>query len=254
MLSVLRENGEELEITTQPAYLDQAIQAAGDIIGKESSTLALQDLKLDGSTLTGSVVVTSQTGHKFPAGYPSRRAWLHITVKDASGAVVFESGAVNEDGLITGNDNDDDPAAYEPHYTALATPDQVQIYETILLNTDGEVTTQLLRASAYAKDNRLLPQGFDLPNATFDTKVFGDAAQDANFVAGGDQLALQIDLGSATGPFTVQAELLYQSIGYRWAQNLMMEETAEAVDFTGYYASVPNLPLLAAAVEATVAP
>lgn len=254
MLNILRENGEEIGITTQPAYLDQAIQAAGDIIGKESATLALQDLKLEGTTLTGSVVIASETGHKFPAGYPSRRAWLHITVKDAAGAVVFESGAVNEDGLITGNDNDDDPLSYEPHYTTLATAEQVQIYETILLNSDGEVTTKLLRAAAYTKDNRLLPQGFDIQNATFDTKVFGEATQDADFAAGGDQLALQIDLGSATGPFTVQAELLYQSIGYRWAQNLMTEETAESVDFTGYYASVPNLPLLAAKAETTVNP
>lgn len=254
MLSILRENGEEIGITTQPANLDLAIQAAGDIIGKQSATLALQDLKLQGSTLTGSVMITSQTGHKFPAGYPSRRVWLHLTVKDASGTVVFESGAVNDDGLITANDNDDDPAAYEPHYMTLTAPDQVQIYETILLNSDGGVTTKLLRSAAYAKDNRLLPLGFDLQQATADTLVFGAAAQDADFTAGSDLLGLQIDLGSATGPFTVQAELLYQSIGYRWAQNLMLEESSEAADFSGYYVTVPNLPLLAAQAEATVAP
>ena len=254
MLNIFRENGEAIGVTTQPAYLDQAIQAAGEIIGKQSAVLTLQDLKLEGTTLTGSVVIASETGHKFPAGYPSRRVWLHITVRDASGAVVFESGAVNEDGLITGNDNDEDPEAYEPHHATLTAPDQVQIYETILLNSDGEVTTRLLRSAAYAKDNRLLPQGFDIQNATFDTQIFGEAAEDTDFAAGGDQLALQIDLGSAAGPFTVQAELLYQSIGYRWAQNLMLEETAEAVDFTGYYVTVPNLPLLAAQAEATVAP
>jgi len=99
-----------------------------------------------------------------------------------------------------------------------------------------------------------LPQGFDMQNVTFDTQVFGEAAQDADFAAGGDQVALQIDLGSATGPFTVQVELLYQSIGYRWAQNLMLEETPEAVDFTEYFVSVPNLPLLVARAEATVVP
>jgi hypothetical protein len=209
---------------------------------------------LEGSLLTGHVVITSETGHKFPAGYPSRRAWLHLTSKDATGAVVFESGVVNEDGLITGNDNDDDPSVFEPHYATLMTADQVQIYETILLNTDGEVTTKLLRSAAYVKDNRLLPRGFDLTRATADTLVFGDAMEDADFTAGGDRLALQIDLGAATGPFTVQAELLYQSIGYRWAQNLMLEENPEAAEFSGYYVTVPNLPLLAAQAEATVAP
>jgi nitrate/TMAO reductase-like tetraheme cytochrome c subunit len=68
MLNILRENGEQIGVTTQPAYLDQGIQAAREMMGGQSATLALQDLKLDGSTLTGSVVIASQTGHKFPAG------------------------------------------------------------------------------------------------------------------------------------------------------------------------------------------
>ena len=254
MLNILRENGEEIGVTTSPANLDQAIQAAGDIIGKQSATLILEGFKLDGSALTGELVVASQTGHKFPAGYPSRRAWLHITVKDAAGAVVFESGAFNDEGRITANDNDDDPATYEPHYTTLTAADQVQIYETILLNSDAEVTTALLRSASYAKDNRLLPLGFDIQNATFDTIVSGAAADDADFAAGGDRLGLQIDLGSAAGPFTIQAELLYQSIGYRWAQNLMLEESAEAQTFSGYYDSVPNLPLQAASAEISINP
>ena len=123
-------------------------------------------MALSGSTLSGDIVVESLVGHKFPGGYPSRRAWLHITVRDAAGNIVFESGAVSPDGMISGNDNDEDAARYEPHYTILSAPDQVQIYESIMLNSDGEVTTILLRAASYAKDNRLLPQGFDLAAAT----------------------------------------------------------------------------------------
>ncbi|MCU0486331.1 MAG: hypothetical protein MUC85_09520 [Anaerolineales bacterium] len=63
---------------------------------------------------------------------------------------------------------------------------QVQTYESIMLNSDGEVTTVLLRAAAYAKDNRLLPQGFDLVAATPDTLSFGATVQDGDFTAGGD--------------------------------------------------------------------
>ena len=98
--------------------------------------------------------------------------------------MVFESGAVSADGSITGNDNDADPARYEPHYAALTSPDQVQIYEGIMLNSDGQVTTTLLRAARYIKDNRLLPAGFQ-PNAqqpAMDPR--GDAAQDADFTRG----------------------------------------------------------------------
>jgi hypothetical protein len=252
MLNLLHKNGEQLGISSHPDNLEQAIRAAEEIIGNQSARLSLENFTLQGSALHGEVVITSLTGHKFPSGYPSRRAWLHITVRDADGAVAFESGAVDESGRIAGNDNDDDPARYEPHYPSLASPDQVQIYETILLDTDGSVTTKLLRAAVYVKDNRLLPLGFDKQNATSDTMVFGQATEDADFSAGGDRLELALELGEAQGPFTVQVELLYQSIGARWAQNLMSEESAESQAFTRYYASVPNLPLAAARAELVV--
>ena len=35
---------------------------------------------------------------------------------------------------------------------------QVQIYESLMRDTDGNITYTLLRASTYSKDNRLLPR------------------------------------------------------------------------------------------------
>ncbi len=252
MLKLLHKHGEQLGVSTHPDNLEHAIRAAEEIIGKQSASPSLENFTLQGSALHGEVVIVNRAGHKFPSGYPSRRAWLHITVRDAAGAVVFESGAVDESGRIAGNDNDDDPARYEPHYLALTSPEQVQIYEVILRDTDGAVTTQLLRAAAYTKDNRLLPLGFDKRAAASDTQVFGEAQGDDDFTAGGDRLALALDLGEARGPFTVQVELLYQPIGARWAQNLMAEESAESQAFARYYASLPNLPLAAAQAELLV--
>ena len=37
------------------------------------------------------------------------------------------------------------------------------------------------------------------------------------------------------GPLTVAAELLYQSIGYRWAENLRAYRAPETERFTRYY-------------------
>ncbi|HSQ18113.1 MAG TPA: hypothetical protein VLM83_10475, partial [Anaerolineales bacterium] len=254
MLNILRYFGEQIGVTTSSAALAQGVLETETLLGTQTAGLRLENMILDGFTLSGDVIVESLVGHKFPAGYPSRRAWLHITVLDVAGNVVFESGAVSADGQIQGNDNDADPAAYEPHYAALTAPDQVQIYEAIMLNSDGAVTTVLLRAASYAKDNRLLPQGFDLAAATPDILVFGAAAQDVDFAAGGDRLSLQLDLTGATGPFILQVELLYQTIGYRWAQNLMLDETFEAQTFAGYYNTVPNLPLVVAYTEVQVEP
>jgi hypothetical protein len=45
-----------------------------------------------------------------------------------------------------------------------------------------------------------------------------------------------VDVGSAGGPFTVQVELLYQPIGFRWAQNLKAySQASEPKRFTEYY-------------------
>ncbi len=53
-------------------------------------------------------------------------------------------------------------------YDQITQADQVQVYEPIIHNTDGDVTHTLLRASGYIKDNRLLPAGFDKTTASSD--------------------------------------------------------------------------------------
>jgi hypothetical protein len=199
-------------------------------------------------------VIATLTGHKFPTGFPSRRVWLHVLVSDASGSVIFESGGVDAAGRIAGNDNDDDPLAFEPHYTALSSPDQVQIYEAIMGDTDGSVTTTLLRGAAYLKDNRLLPAGFDPAAASPDIGVYGGAADDPDFTGGGDRVGIAVDVGSAQGPFTLVVELLYQSVGYRWAENLRATEAPEIGAFLGYYDAVPNEPVVAGYAVAEVGP
>jgi hypothetical protein len=67
-----------------------------------------------------------------------------VTVRDASGTAVFESGALDGRGRIAGNDNDVDPLRYEPHYEEVRTADQVQIYESVMADSAGQLTTGLL--------------------------------------------------------------------------------------------------------------
>jgi len=50
-------------------------------------------------------------------------------------------------------------------------------------------------------------------------------------------------------PLTVKVELLYQSIGYRWAQNLDKYRAPEPDRFREYYYSVPNLPVVVGEFE-----
>jgi len=79
--------------------------------------------------------------------------------------VVLSRVALNPDGSIVGNDNDEDPLKFEPHYREITRSQEVEIYEPILKDSEGKVTTGLLHAVGYLKDNRLLPHGFDKATA-----------------------------------------------------------------------------------------
>jgi hypothetical protein len=252
MLELTASNSEALSARAEEDQLISAISSSLNMLQSQTAVVeVLAATQVEGQ-LAFDVAVTSQTGHKFPTGFPSRRAWLHVTVLDASAVVVFESGAVDARGFIVGNDNDLDHGLFEPHYNLITSPDQVQIYETILGTTEGEVTTTLLYGASYLKDNRLLPAGFDLSAVIPETATHGLAAEDLDFIGGGDTLRYQVDVSGASGPFTVMVELNYQSIGYRWAENLREYGTGETAIFMGMYDGSVNLPVVVASVEVEV--
>ena len=192
------------------------------------------------------------TGHKLPTAYPSRRSWLDVTVRDQHGSVIFESGHLNPDGSIVGNDNDVDPLKFEPHYAEITRPDQVEIFEPILKDSQARVTTGLISAVGYLKDNRLLPSGFDKATAGQDIAVIGEAHDDPNFNDKGSVIRYSIETHTAAGPFHVEAELCYQPVGFRWAHNLEPYKAAEPQRFVGYYeAEARNSAVVLATAEAT---
>jgi hypothetical protein len=116
------------------------------------------------------------------------------------------------------------------------TPSWGSGHESILGDSAGAVTTELLSAVGYLENNRVLPRGFDKRTAEPDIAVHGGALDDADFVGGSDRVRYSIPLGDAGGPFMVTAELLYQPIGYRWANNLKAyDKAAEPRRFTSYY-------------------
>ncbi len=240
VLDMMRAFGEELSVTVSSAQFEEKLAQTVDQLQGRTATIALENVSTDGSTLTADVVVRTMTGHKLPTAYPSRRVWLHLTVQDASGDVIFESGAIRSDGSITGNDNDADPTAYEPHYLVIDNAEQVQIYEGIMGSTEGKPTTTLVAGAMYLKDNRLLPAGFDKGVVDADIAVYGAAAEDTDFVGAMDTIRYIVALDGVQGPLTVTVELLYQSIGFRWADNMRRHDAPEPARFVEYYEQVPN--------------
>jgi hypothetical protein len=227
---------ETIEVVALPQELTAAADGTVAYLASHAATLRLTGVRIEDGHLLADIAIENLGGHKLPTAYPSRRAWLHLVVRDSAGRAVFESGALNANGSIQGNDNDGDAKKFELHYTEIRSSDQVQIYESILGDPNGNVTTGLLTAVDYLKDNRLLPRGFDKRTAEQDIAVHGNAAEDSDFTGGSDRIRYSVPIANATGPFSVSVDLLYQPIGYRWANNLKTYNAApEPQRFTNYY-------------------
>jgi hypothetical protein len=235
------------ELTVEAARTEQFLQT-------QAARVTLRNLRQQSGKLEANVFVENLTGHKLPTAFPSRRAWLHFIVRDKNGNVVFESGALNPDGSIRNNINDVDPLRYEPHFREITSSDQIEIYEPILKDASGHVTTGLAAAVGYLKDNRLLPAGFDKQTADQDVAVVGEAADDPNFTAGGDLVHYAVPLATGQGPFHVEAELWYQPIGFRWAHNLGFYNSFETKRMVGYYDSMPSASAIVLAKAQSTVP
>ncbi|HEX7706461.1 MAG TPA: hypothetical protein VF701_08395 [Thermoanaerobaculia bacterium] len=255
MMGILRTNAVALGVTAPPEALLESETRAIEHLKSHTARLTLGEASIVDGVLQVDVSITNLAGHKLPTAYPSRRVWLHLAVRDSAGAVVFESGAVRPDGSIEGNDNDLDGARFEPHYRTIERTDQVQIYEAILADAEGDITTGLIRAVRYVKDNRILPRGFDKRSAHRDIAVYGDALDDPAFRDAGHRTRYAIALGEHAGPFTVHAALLYQSIGFRWADNLAAVDSMETKRFASMYAAAAaQSSTLLATASATIEP
>ncbi len=241
MLRMLNTYREELGVIAPSTELDRAVNRTVAHLQSESATVSIDRTGLSGGTLGFDVVAQNLSGHKLPTGYPSRRVWLHVTVRDGGGRVAFESGAVDGTGQIVGNDGDRHAAAFEPHYATITSADQVQVYESVMGDAAGRPTTGLLSAVRFLKDNRLLPRGFDKATADSDIAVVGGAAEDESFTGGRDRVRYAVNVADAAGPFQVEAELRFQPIAYRWAQNLTQYDASEATRFVRWYDSLAHV-------------
>ncbi|MBI4773182.1 MAG: hypothetical protein HY788_03195 [Deltaproteobacteria bacterium] len=220
LLSILRDNPVEMEVNASWDALERATWRTLEQLRRRTADIAIEGLSAGDGTLEVRLRVTNETGHKFPTGVPLRRAWIHLTVKDGSGKVVFESGRPRLDGSIDGNDADSDLSMHEPHYDLIDSPEKVQIYEAITMDTENNVTYTFLRGKEHIKDNRLLPRGFDKAGASPEIQVHGEASEDWNFVGGSDRVTFRASTAGLPGPFSVRAEILYSSISHAFLKDL----------------------------------
>jgi hypothetical protein len=254
MQRLLNRYRDELGVVALPQEMEAAAARTIAHLQTESARVQIDRVVLREGRLLADISVENLGGHKLPTAYPSRRVWFHVVVRDGNGRTVFESGAVDAQGRIAGNDNDSDPGRFEPHYTEIDRDEQVQIYEAIMGGPTGAPTTGLLTAVRYLKDNRLLPRGFDKAAVSQDIAVQGGAAGDSDFAGGGDRIRYSMPVGGGAEPFRIEVELRYQPISYRWAENLRAYDAMETRRFVRYYESMAHESSVVLATATAVSP
>ncbi|MCW9047684.1 MAG: hypothetical protein OQK46_06345, partial [Gammaproteobacteria bacterium] len=225
MLSLLRDNTLQLDVTS--SNMDLSISRARTML-QSSVNISITSASVSDNILEANVRLENNSGHKTPSGYPSRRMWLHFKVTDSNNNIIFESGKINSDGSIAGAINDVDQTQFEAHYDLINSADQVQIYEPVMVNSDDQITYTLLRGARYLKDNRLTPQGFNKLLVPADVAVLGQAANDANFNQGRDDITYRFPV-AVSGDLNISVALHYQTIKHGFLQDLYRDIQLEQV-------------------------
>ncbi len=252
MVRVHKANREALGLVAKEAELDATLARTMNLLESKTAELSFVSSQVGDETLQVELRVENKAGHKLPTGYPARQAWIHLLVTDADGQTVFESGAAQMDGGAAGDDANENGLAFESHYDVITSPDQVQVYQSVMGDSAGQATFTLLDAQLYLKDNRLLPKGFDKQTAPADIAVHGAAVNDDDFLGGSDQITYEIAASGYVGPFTVSAELIYQSVPPSFVADLRQTESQLISQFGSLYDSADRSPVVVARTETTV--
>jgi hypothetical protein len=127
MLGLLRDNVAALGLTAGPSQFQDVLEKTTALLQNKTLLLDLQLLERTADTTKFALKLTNLAGHKFPSGYPSRRAFIQFVVETEAGDTVFISGKMDGDYEVLGQN-----PTYEPHYQTISSEDEVQIYEMVM--------------------------------------------------------------------------------------------------------------------------
>jgi hypothetical protein len=203
---------------------------------KETATVAIERLERREGYLRGVVRVENRTGHYLPTGVGFRRIFVELLVLDREGTILWASGRTNELGFLLDGISErvlesEQPVRFvdapiQPHHQLIDSGDQVQIYQELIRDSEGMLTTSFLRRVEEIKDNRVRPKGFDprffaespSPYIQQLAVMHGEEANDPSYFdprfTGADQIEYRIPLDPETlaSVHRVRATLYYQSI------------------------------------------
>ncbi len=238
--------------TIAKVTLSQQAAVAGAVLQaqKSTATVTVQSAAIANGLLTADVQVDNLAGHNLPTGVSFRRAFLNLQVLDAAGNVLWASGNTNSDGIIV--DNSGTPLVteffsptqqtFQPHFwtgNPITSDRQVEIYEELVTDPQGVLTTSFLSLDNRVKDNRIQPQGrsFNGPNADITAPVGTEDDPSYQRGCGCSVVRYQIPVtANLANAATLRATLYYQSIPPYYlrqrSQDARGPDTARLITFT----------------------
>jgi hypothetical protein len=233
--------------------LDQTIAWAREMLGTAASVdTTIQNYTPPTATKPGAmslqVTVTNLSGHKLPTGYAEgRRMWLNMQVRDANGALVFESGAYNTNsGVLT---EDVQARIYEVaqgiwNHHGTGTCDAV--------DAEGDPMFHFVLNDCVAMDTRIPPLGFTPATAAdpngYDLRPVGitypETTPGSGVLVNFDNVQYFLAVPAGTvGPLTATARLYYQTSSNYYME--FLRDQADEHDFPAendMCSGAPNRP------------
>jgi hypothetical protein len=215
----------------------------------KTAEVSVESATESGGVLTADVQVLNLAGHNLPSGVSFRRAFLNFQVLDSAGNILWASGNTNSDGVIV--DDSGNPLVteffspsqqtFQPHFwtgNPITSDQQVEIYEELVTDPQGMLTTSFLSLDHKVKDNRIQPTGrsFNGPNAAITAPVGTGDDPSYQRGCGCSVVRYQVPLtGAVANASAVRATLYYQSIPPYYLRQRSQQghgpDTARLIDF-----------------------
>lgn len=249
MLKLMKDNIDTLGINASVANYDSTIARTERMLRDSTLNLQLNELTRTEDSVYYSLRINNKAGHKFPSGYPSRRATVQFLLIDEFGDTLFFNGNFDEEYEVIGHS-----LPYEEHHSVIRNEEDVQIYEMVFADINGDKSTILERAYSILKDNRIPPVGFNTQHIAYDTiSIVGNAEEDVNFNmedteegSGADIIYFTIALNDYDGPLLAKARVYYQTTPPAWMTEMFEYETEEILLFKSMYDAADRSPFLVA--------
>ena len=244
-LELMAKHRERLGVQASKEALERMAHATRRQLTTATVAVEVGEVRRADGELRFAVRVQNKTGHKFPSGYPARRAWLHVQVREGN-RTVFDCGGFTEDGNVAGIADQH----RQPHVNEIRRPQDVLIWEMVALDVDGEPTTSLASMATRGKDNRLLPRGYSMGGPHVDATAPVGVGSDIDFTGGGDGVQVAIPYAADAADATVIVWVHYQTIPPHWVEALRAVDADECRTYVELYDTMDKAPETIAVVVA----